>query len=80
MKPENMKDWERRLSSEISELRTINTDIKALQQHLWEKPDEIILPEFMMSSELCAEAVSLLNYAEKYLTLDMRETKLLPTP
>ena len=31
MKPENMKDWERRLINEIRELRAINDDVKALQ-------------------------------------------------
>ena len=80
MKPENMKDWERRLSNEIRELRAINDDIKALQQHLWEKPDEITMPSFMIGSEMEDEAIKLLSYAEKYLTIDMRETKLLPTP
>lgn len=34
----------------------------------------------MLSTEMEDEAVQLLNYAEKYLTLDMRDTKLLPTP
>ena len=34
MDDENRKDWERRLMSEITELRMIDTDIKALRTHL----------------------------------------------
>jgi len=37
MDAENMKPWERRMWSEIRELRQINDDIRALQAHLWEK-------------------------------------------
>lgn len=37
MDAENMKTWERRMWSEVRELRQINHDIKALQAHLWEK-------------------------------------------
>jgi hypothetical protein len=44
----NRKDWERRLWSEIQELRLINDDMKALRQHLEEKEDEIVIPEWIM--------------------------------
>lgn len=44
----NKKDWERRLWSEIQELRLINDDIKALQSHLEEKENEIVIPEWIM--------------------------------
>lgn len=37
MDAENMKPWERRMWSEIRELRQINSDVRALQAHLWEK-------------------------------------------
>lgn len=37
MDAENMKPWERRMWSEVRELRQINNDIRALQAHLWEK-------------------------------------------
>jgi len=47
MDPENMKDWERRLWGEVTELRAINADIKALQQHLDEKPDVVTVPKFI---------------------------------
>jgi len=30
MDPDNMKDWERRMMGEIAELKSIQTDIKAL--------------------------------------------------
>jgi hypothetical protein len=33
MDPENMKPWERRMMTEIKELRAINNDVKALQAH-----------------------------------------------
>ncbi len=52
----NRKDWERRLWSEMTELRLINDDIKALQLHLDEKPAEIIIPEFIMDPQIRAEA------------------------
>jgi hypothetical protein len=57
MDPENMKDWERRMHSEIKELRAINDDIKALQTHLWEKPAEICLPNFFISDDMKAEGI-----------------------
>jgi len=44
----NMKDWEKRLWSEVQELRMIKDDIKALRQHIDEKPAELIIPEFIM--------------------------------
>lgn len=34
MDEENMKDWEKRLMSEIKELRLIKEDITALHAHL----------------------------------------------
>lgn len=48
MDPENMKEWERRMFAEIRELRAINDDVKALQAHLWEKANEITVPEFIL--------------------------------
>ena len=44
----NRKDWERRLWSEVQELRLIQDDVKALQIHLDEKECEIIIPDFIM--------------------------------
>lgn len=80
MDVENMKPWERRMNSEIRELRQINDDIRALQAHLWEKSKEIVIPQFFLSEEMREEATQLLTFAEKYQTFDMRDTKLLPTP
>lgn len=48
MDDENRKDWEKRLWSEIQELRLIHDDIKALQQHLDEKSAEIVIPDWVM--------------------------------
>ncbi len=48
MDDDKKKDWERRLMSEIQELRMIQDDIKALQLHLDEKPAELIIPDFIM--------------------------------
>ena len=44
MDDENRKDWERRLWSEITELRMIHADVKALQQAILERPADIIVP------------------------------------
>lgn len=44
MDDENRKDWEKRMCSEITELRMINADIKALQQTLLEKEADIVVP------------------------------------
>lgn len=47
MDEENMKDWEKRMMSEIRELRLIEEDIKALQYHLETKDNEIIVPDWI---------------------------------
>ena len=47
MDDENRKDWEKRLWSEITELRMINADVKALQQAILEKDPEIVIPAFI---------------------------------
>lgn len=48
MDDDKRKDWERRLWSEIQELRLIHDDLKALQLHLDEKDNELIIPDFIM--------------------------------
>ena len=48
MDDENRKDWERRMWSEITELRMINSDVKALQTALIERDAEVIIPQFIM--------------------------------
>ena len=73
----NRKDWERRLWSEVQELRLIQDDIKALQLHLEEKEPELIIPEFIMDPQIRAESLQLLKYAEKYETIDIRDVSLL---
>ncbi len=57
MDAENMKTWERRMWSEVRELRQINHDIKALQAHLWEKQREIVIPHFFLSEDMRQEAI-----------------------
>lgn len=47
MDEENMKDWEKRLMSEIRELRAINEDIKALQEHIRTKKKEVRIPDWI---------------------------------
>jgi len=47
MDEDNMKDWERRLMSEIRELRLIREDIKALKIHLLEKKREVSVPKWI---------------------------------
>ena len=56
MDDDKRNDWEKRLWSELTELRLINDDIKALQQHLNEKDNEIIIPEWIMDPRIRAEA------------------------
>lgn len=73
MDDENRKDWEKRLWSEIQELRLIHDDIRALQLHLDEKENELVIPDFIMDPQLRAEALQLLKYAEKYETIDIRD-------
>ena len=57
MDDSNRKEWERRLISEIYELRLIKDDIKALQIHLEEKEDELVIPEFILDPMIRAEAL-----------------------
>mmetsp|Transcript_46215 Transcript_46215/g.61204 ORF Transcript_46215/g.61204 Transcript_46215/m.61204 type:complete len:282 (-) Transcript_46215:342-1187(-) len=80
MDDEKKKDWERRLWSEITELRMIHADVKALQQAILERPADIVVPQFIQDPRLREEMFQTLTYAEKYLTFDIRDTKLLPTP
>jgi len=75
-----MKSWERRLWAEVREFRTINSDIQALQTHLWDKQNEITIPDFILDEQMREEATQLITYAEKYETFDIRNTNLLPTP
>lgn len=80
MDDENRKDWEKRMWSEITELRMIGADVKALQQALIERKEEVVIPEYIMDPLAREEMFQLLTYAEKYNTFDIRDTKLLPTP
>lgn len=80
MDEDKRTDWEKRLWSELHELRMIADDIKALQQYLNEKDNDIIIPEWIMDPAIRAEAEQLLKYAEKYETIDIRDTILLPFP
>ena len=73
MDESNRKDWEKRLMSEIQELRLIQDDIKALQLHLNEKQNEVVIPEFIMDPMLRAEAEKMIKYIEKYETFDIRD-------
>ena len=66
--------------SEITELRMINADVKALQTVLIERDTEVIIPQYIMDPRQREEMLQLLTYAEKYLTFDIRNTTLLPTP
>lgn len=50
MDDENRKDWEKRLMSEITELRMIQADVKALQTSLMEREAEVVIPAFIMDT------------------------------
>lgn len=54
----------------------IQDDIKALRQHLDEKPAELLIPEFIMDPLIRAEAMQLLKFAEKYETFDIRDVSI----
>ena len=58
----------------------IETDIKALQIHIGNKKDEIVVPDFIEDPGMRDEAYQMLSYAMKYRTVDIRDTKLIPTP
>ena len=47
MDEENMNDWERRLMAEIKELRLIKEDIKALNQHLENQHNLVVIPDWI---------------------------------
>lgn len=66
--------------SEIRELRLIREDIKALQVHLNEKVHEPVVPEFIMDPQLRQQYYQLLVFAEKYESVEIGETRLLPVP
>ena len=46
------KDWEKRFMSEITELKMIDTDLRALKTHLREKPEEIVLPDWIEDPQM----------------------------
>ena len=75
-----MKDWESRMMSEIKELRIIQEDILALQDHIRIRRNEVYVPEWIMDPQLRQEAYQLLTFADKYQTVDINDTKLIPTP
>lgn len=80
MDEENMKDWERRMMAEIRELRLIKEDVIALGEHLAEQAKVIVLPEWIQDPQIKQEAYQLLQYARKYETYDMAQTRLIPSP
>ena len=80
MDDENRKDWEKRLWAEVTELRMIDADIKALRETLANRKEEIVVPEYIMDPRQREECFQLLTYQEKYLTFDIRDTVLLPIP
>lgn len=80
MDEENMRDWEKRLMAEIRELRLINDDIRALQEHLRVKKKEVRIPDWIRDPQLRQEYYQMMVYCEKYETVDIRDTLLLPTP
>lgn len=47
-----MKDWESRMMSEIKELRIIQEDILALQDHIRIRRNEVYIPEWIMDPQL----------------------------
>lgn len=57
MDEDKMKDWERRMMAEIKQLRLIQDDVKALQEHLGERASDIIIPDWIQDPQLRAEAV-----------------------
>lgn len=56
MDDENKKDWEKRMWSEVTELRMIHHDIRALREHLYEKSNEVVVPKFIMDPAMREEA------------------------
>ena len=80
MDDENRKDWEKRLWAEVTELKMIDADIKALRETLHSRPEEIVVPEYIMDPRQREECYQLLTYQAKYLTFDIRDTLLLPRP
>jgi hypothetical protein len=80
MEEENMKPWEKRMMSEIKELRLIDEDIKALNIKLKSREREVVLPEWFMDPRLKQEAYQLLMFAEKYRTVEIEDTYLIPVP
>lgn len=80
MDEDKMKDWERRMMAEIKELRYIREDILALNAHIRKRGNEVILPDWIMDPQLRQEAYQLLTFANKYETVDLIDTKLIPTP
>ena len=57
MDDDKRKDWEKRLWSEMVELRLIQDDIKALMIHIDEKDAELVIPDFIMDPQIRAEAL-----------------------
>jgi len=47
MDEENMKGWEKRLMAEIKELRLIKEDIAALNLHLAQQADMVVIPDWI---------------------------------
>jgi hypothetical protein len=80
MDEDKMKSWERRMMAEVGQLRLIQEDVSALRVHLQERTRDIVLPHWITDPQLKAEATQLLIFAEKYETVDILQTRLIPTP
>jgi hypothetical protein len=80
MDEENMKPFEKRLMSEVNQLRMIQDDISAMRKRLVEKRDEVRVPEWIMDPYLREEVFQILTYNKKFNTVDIRDTFLIPAP
>ena len=70
MDEDKKKDWEKRLTAEVAELKMIQSDISALREFLAEKRSEVKRQEWIQDPVIREEAYQLALYVEKYRTID----------
>jgi len=75
-----MRDWEKRLVSEIRQLQLIDEDIKTIKKLRDLKSREPYVPEFITDPQKRQEVFQLMQFTIKYESFDITKTSHIPLP
>lgn len=81
MDSENRLPWENAFMQDVQELRTIKEDIRALTAKFMDPTNKpIVLPNWIHTDRMKDKYISDVKYINKYCTIDIRDTVLIPPP